>query len=99
MKTIVTLDVNLFTFPKGLVWTSNNFIYESYTDATYMYPERVLGIRLNQTDSIKFPVQKTNRKEWFKWEGNVSIDQCIFNIKYGGSKEGAGNSTSSQQST
>lgn len=93
------MDVNSFSKPKGLVLTSNTFIHEIKGSDTYVYPEKVLAIKLLYGDIIRFPLMKTDKREWYVWNHVMDIQQCVNSIVYGSNKESDGSSSSSEQSS
>lgn len=93
------MDVNSFPKPKGLVLTSNTFIHEIKGSNTYVYPEKVLAIKLLYGDIIRFPLTRIDKREWYVWNQIMDIQQCVNSIMYGSSEKSDGDSSSSEQSS
>lgn len=100
MKNLVTLGVNTFPKPKGLVLTSNTFYHEIKNQVTFLYPEHVFAIKLQNNDVLRFNAStKIDKRDWFRWEGELSIQECVNQMNYGSYWKGNEDGPQSTEST
>lgn len=100
MKNLVTLEFNIFPKPKGTVLTSNTFYHEIENQVTFLYPEHVFAIKLQNNDVLRFNAStKIDRRDWFRWEGEIDIQECVNRVKYGSYWKGNEDGSQSKEST